>query len=266
LVTGGPGENTRLGTFQFYMTTAELMMMALLLLVPFVVHGATPRRIRIAAGVLLIPVAVSLYATVTRGAYLAAAAGVIFVALVRNRKLLIPLLALIAALVLFAPPFVESRLASILDMHHPENASRIVLWETGLRIFAAHPVVGVGDIDLGDLLRQYAAAGYTGEWGHLHNMALHFLATLGIIGFAAVAGMFVRIFLAEWRVYQAVKDDWLYGSVALGALAVFVGFQVNGLTEWSFGDQEVVVLFWISLGFALAAGRLRAVPDVMGRT
>jgi O-antigen ligase len=265
LVTGGPGENTRLEIFQFYMTTAELMMIALLLVLPFVVHRATPPKVRAAAALVLLPVAVSLYATVTRGAYLAAAAGIIFIALARNRKLLIPFIILVAALLLFAPPYVAGRLQSIIDIHHPENASRLILWETGLRIFAAHPVVGVGDIDLGELLRQYAAPGYTGEWGHLHNIALHVLVTLGIVGFAAVAAMFVRIFITEWRVYRTVRDDWFAGSVALGALAVFVGFQVNGLTEWSFGDQEVVVLLWVSLGFTLAAGRLHAAAAEQGR-
>lgn len=265
LVTGGPGENTRLGIFQFYMTTAELMMIALLLAIPFIVHRGTPPKIRAAAALVVLPVAVSLYATVTRGAYLAAAAGIMVIALVRNRKLLIPFILLVAALLVFAPPYVASRLQSIVDIHHPENASRLILWETGLRIFAAHPVVGVGDIDLGELLRQYAAPGYTGEWGHLHNIALHVLVTLGLVGFAAVAAMFVRIFFTEWRIYRAVRDDWFAGSVALGALAVFVGFQVNGLTEWSFGDQEVVVLLWVTVGFALAVGRLRAAPAEQGR-
>jgi len=28
------------------------------------------------------------------------------------------------------------------------------------------------------------------------------------------------------------------------------------LTEWSFGDQEVVLLFWTTLGLTLAIGRL----------
>lgn len=258
LITGGPGENTRLEIFQFYMTTAELMMIALLLALPFVVHRGTPPKIRAAALLVLIPVAVSLYATVTRGAYLAAAAGIVFIALVRNRKLLIPFLLLVVVLLVFAPPYVAGRLQSIVDIHHQENASRLMLWQTGLRIFADHPVVGVGDIDLGELLRQYAPPEYTGEWGHLHNIAMHVLVTLGIVGFAAVMAMFVRIAVTEWRIYTAVREEWFAGSVALGALAVFVGFQVNGLTEWSFGDQEVVVLVWVTLGCALAVGRLHA--------
>ena len=65
LLLGGPGENTRLEIFQFYMTTSQLMMIALLLILPFAIHPGAPRSVRLAAAAGLIPVGVSLYATVT---------------------------------------------------------------------------------------------------------------------------------------------------------------------------------------------------------
>jgi O-antigen ligase len=256
LLLGGPGENTRLEIFQFYMTTSQLMMIALLLILPFAVHRGAPRAVRLAAAAALIPVGISLYATVTRGAYLAAAAGVVLIACVRNWKIMILLALLAAAISLFAPPYVTGRLQSIVDIHHPENEARLLLWSTGLKIFADHPVTGVGDIDLGMLLKQYAGPGYTGQWGHLHNVAIHVLVTLGALGALAVLALFVRIGVEEWRIYRRVKDDWFAGSFALGAFAVFIGFQVNGLTEWSFGNQMVVILVWITLGITLALGRI----------
>jgi O-antigen ligase len=130
------------------------------------------------------------------------------------------------------------------------------MWTAGVRIWQEHPVVGVGDIDLGDLMREHADPGYAGGWGHLHNVMLNFLVTLGVVGFLAVMAMFVRIAAIEWGIYKRVKDEWFFGSVVLGALAVFVGFQVNGLVEWSFGDQEVVIIFWITVGLSLAVRTL----------
>ena len=50
------------------------------------------------------------------------------------------------------------------------------------------------------------------------------------------------------------------------ALAVFVGVQVHGLTEWSFGDQEVAVLPWTSLGLAMAVARSGGITDVVRRS
>jgi O-antigen ligase len=248
----------RLGIFQFYMTTSELMMFAALMLLPFTVHPATPRRIRALALAGLVPVLVSLYGTVTKGAYLAFAAGMVFIALVRSWKLLLPALAAGVLLVVLAPPFVQERLEGIVDIHHPENAERLMLWKTGLRIFARSPVVGVGDIDLHAVYVQVMDPGDPARHGHLHNMALQFLVTLGVVGFAAVLAMFAQIVRTEWKIYRRVKDHWLRGSIALGALSVFVGLQVAGLTEWTFGDQEIAIVFWISVGMALAAGSMPA--------
>jgi O-antigen ligase len=180
----------------------------------------------------------------------------LFMALVRNKKLLIPLTVLIVLAVVFAPPYISGRIFSIFDPHHPENTSRLMLWGAGLQIFADHPLLGVGDIDLHELFVEYLRPQGEFVWGHLHNVPMQFLVTLGAVGFVVVMALFVRILAAEWSVYKRVKDEWFSGSVALGALAVFVGFMVNGLTEWSFGDQEVVIVFWTTVGLTLAVGNL----------
>jgi putative inorganic carbon (HCO3(-)) transporter len=256
LIFGSAAENVRLGIFQFYMTTSELMMMAFLLILPFALHPGTPARLRVLAFAALVPVGISLYATVTRGAYLAAGAGMLFIAVTRHRLLLVPFLAGLILLLFFAPPYVAARLHSITDLQHPENISRIQMWTAGVRIWEEHPLVGVGDIDLGELMREHADPGYSGEWGHLHNVALNILVTLGAVGFAAVMTLFVKIAAVEWKIFRRVRDEWFLGSLVLGALAVYTGFQVNGLVEWSFGDQEVVIIFWITVGLSLAVGTL----------
>jgi len=50
----------------------------------------------------------------------------------------------------------------------------------------------------------------------------------------------------------------LLSAIALGCLAAFAGFQVNGLFEWNFGDHEIAVLFWFLTGLVLVTERLRA--------
>jgi O-antigen ligase len=245
----------RLGIFQFYMTTSELMMITLLMVLPFAIFPGTPRKVRIASILALIPLAIALYATVTRGAYLAVVAGALFIGIVRNRWILVPLVVLILLIILFAPPYVQQRLNSIVDPSHPENATRIALWTTGWTIFQHYPVFGVGDIDLRELYDQYTTVENPEHHGHLHNVPLQILVTLGSVGFIALYALFVKIGVTEWRIYRNVRGDWFRGSIALGALGVFVGFHVMGLTEWSFGDQEVVILFWITVALSLVAGR-----------
>lgn len=256
LLIGGEEDNGRLGIFQFYMTTAGLMTCAALFVLPVALHKGTPRRDRLASILGLVPLLIVLYATVTRGAYMAFIAGAILVVLVKDWRLIVPLLVLVVVTIVLAPPFVAGRIQSIVDPHHPENVMRIFIWTAGWRIFAHWPVVGVGDIDLGDLLRQFADPGYLGLWGHTHNVLLQFLVTLGVLGTIAVGALFVRLVVVEWRIYRRTQGDWLFSSVALGGLAVFTAVMVHGLTEWTFGDQEIALFLWTTLGFTLAAGRL----------
>jgi O-antigen ligase len=260
LLIGGEEGEARLGIFQFYMTTSGLMACAALFLLPVAVHRSTPRLDRWLAIAGLVPLLIALYATVTRGAYMAFVAGALLVILVRDWRLVVPLAVLVIITVLYAPPYVAGRIQSIVDPGHPENVMRIFMWTAAWRIFAAYPVFGVGDIDLGSLLRQYADPGYLGLWGHAHNVLLQFLATLGTVGTLAVGALFVRLVSVEWRIYRRLRDDWLGASVALGALAVFTGIMVQGLTEWTFGDQEIALFLWTTLGLALAADRQAPLP------
>ncbi len=256
LLLESSGADARLGVFQFYMTTSGLMACAAAFLLPVALHKGTPRADRTVAIAGIVPLLVVLYATVTRGAYMAFVAAAFLVILARDWRLVVPLALLVLVTVVFAPPYVEGRIRSIVDPSHPENVMRIFIWTAAWRIFLHSPLVGVGDIDLGDLLRQYADPGYLGLWGHAHNVPLHFLATLGILGAIAVGALFLWLVRTEWRIYRAVRTDWLRSSMALGGLAVFTAVMVQGLTEWTFGDQEVALFLWASVGFALAAGRI----------
>jgi O-antigen ligase len=256
LVLGGPGDNTRLGIFQFYMTTSELMTIGALLLFPFAVHPRTPRNVRWLVIAAMLPVLVALWATVTRGAYVAVTAGILFIAIVRNRRVVIPVILLVAVLILFSPPYIKGRIESIVDVNHPENKVRLELWKAGIAIFKDHPVVGVGDIDTGRLIDKYADPDLPRLWGHLHNTLLQVLVNYGVIGFIVFVAMFVRVARVEWVIFTLVREDWFKGSFAVGVLASLVAFFVNGLTEWNFGDQEVIILIWTTLGMLIGIGGL----------
>ncbi len=258
LLHDASGANVRLGIFQFYMTTAGLMACAAVFLLPMALNRSTPRPDRLLAVFGLLPLLIVLYATVTRGAYMGFLAGALLVILVRNWKWSIPLAAVVLVAVLLAPPYVAGRIQSIIDPAHPENVMRIFIWTAGWRIFLHFPLLGVGDIDLGDLLRHYADPGYLGLWGHMHNVPLQFLVTLGVVGTVVIGALFVRLVRTEWHIARRLREDWLCSSVAVGSLAVFTSVMVQGLTEWTFGDQEIALVLWTTVGFALAADRIGA--------
>ncbi len=149
----------------------------------------------------------------------------------------------------------KGRIYSIVDPNHRTNVTRVNMWRTGLRIIADHPIVGIGDIGTETVWNQYSDPGWQWE-GHLHNNLIMWFVTLGVIGFAALVALFVKIWLIVKKIEQRLRNDWFSGSLALGGLAALVGFHINGLFEWNFGDAEIITLIWAIIGLILTADKI----------
>jgi O-antigen ligase len=246
----------RLFLFQHYMTAGGIKMIVLLLLLPFLVHRGTPKRFMIFGILTAIPTLLALVLTFTRSSWLGFVGGCVAIGVLKNKYVILAILILVILFLLFAPSPLRDRAYSIVDPNHPNNIGRVYLWTTGLKIFEDHPILGVGDSDLHRIYDRYRSPGDIEPGGHLHNNILMWLVTLGIVGCVVLISLFVRIFSLELSTFRAFKERWIEGSLALGALAVFVGFHINGLFEWNFGDQEIILLFWFTVGMTLAAPRL----------
>jgi len=250
------GHYMRLSLFQYYMTEGGIKMIVLLLLLPFLIHPSTPIRLRVLGILCSIPLGVGLILTQTRSSWVGLAAGIVVIGLVRTRKAIVVFIILLALFMLLAPRDFRSRAFSIFDTTDKSNLSRIHMVETGWRMFLDRPALGVGDIDLKKIYVTYITPIEEGEGGHLHNNFMTLLVTLGVVGIAATGAMFIKIFLVEYRAVRRTRDDWLLGSLALGCFASYFGFHVNGLFEWNFGDHEIAVLLWFTVGMSMAAERL----------
>ncbi|MFA5803357.1 MAG: O-antigen ligase family protein [Melioribacteraceae bacterium] len=153
---------------------------------------------------------------------------------------------------LFASQVKRSRLLSSVDLYIPSNFSRLALWRAGWLIFMDHPLVGVGDIDLAESYKQYKRNFDKEIQGHLHNNYIHLLVTLGIFGFTAAMFLLLRIFIIHIKNYYVLKDEPFAASYALGAAGSFVAFIVAGLTEWNFGDHEIITMVWFMLALSIS--------------
>jgi O-antigen ligase len=245
----------RLAEFQIYMTAGGIMMIVALLLLPFVLHPGTPRRVRALAGLALIPMGINLLFTFTRSSWLGFLVGGVVIGIRRYRVAVLPLLALVLLVVSLSSPEMRDRMTSTFDLSHSNNATRLHMWQVGLRMLADHPLVGIGDIGTEQLWERYAEPGWQPE-GHLHNNILMWLVTLGVPGFLVLVAVFTRLWMRIWGIEKLLKDDWFAGSLALGSLGVMAGFHVNGLFEWNFGDAEIIMLVWAIVGMAFAAERV----------
>ena len=249
-------QESRLMIFQHYMTTGGLKMIVCLIALPFILDSRTLPYFRKWVSAFFVPIFIALLLTNTRSSWVGFVGGFVVFSFLKSKKLFLALLAFFLLFFLFAPTQQVQRAKSIVNLADRTNHSRLVMWSTGLKIFADHPLLGVGDSDLHDVYVNYRSPDDPEGGGHLHNIYIHLLVTLGSVGLAIVLAMFVRIVFLEYKIFTKVREDWLFGSVALGAVGVFVGFLLNGIFEWNFGDHEIMVFVWFTVGLAAAADGL----------
>jgi O-antigen ligase len=184
--------------------------------------------------------------------------GILFIGFLQSRKILIGGVIILILFFVFGPQTMKERAFSVVDPSHPNNIERTYLWKAGIDMIKDHPIVGVSDIDLGELYVEYKSPEAEQLHGHMHNNLIMFGVTLGIPGLIVMIALFVRIFLAEIKLTLSIpKEEWLLKSTAMGSLAAFIGFQINGLFEYNFGDAEIAMLLWLTVGMALAVKGIR---------
>ena len=259
------GHIPRIALFQYFLTEGGLKMMLLLLLIPFLVHPDTPRRLKIASIICSVLLFIGLILTQTRSSWLGFIGGVITIGLMRSKKVILVMIIVVMIVLIIAPQDYRIRAASIFDPTMKSNLTRVHMITTGWRMFLDHPITGTGDIDLKSLYITYIEPIDNGEGGHLHNNIMMLLVTLGIVGFVPIMFLFGKIAVEEYRIAARSSSHWLYGSIGVGTFAAFIGFQINGLFEWNYGDHEVVLLFWFSIGLALSASRLFQPTEAVNR-
>ncbi len=114
---------------------------------------------------------------------------------------------------------------------------RLAHWVAGLRMFHAHPLLGVG---AGNYSTAYARYQVSPDWfealGHAHNYYINAAAETGILGLVAIFSVAGISLFAGWRAVRAqaahsrpeVQIGW---ALALGLLAALVAHSVHNLTD-----------------------------------
>lgn len=220
-----------------------------------------------------------LAATLSRGAWLGAAAAAMVFAAVRfiggRRRAVatvttasaprrVRLAAIVATtLLLFLLPLATpmgagfvTRLREVTDLNAPTTVSRIHLWRAGLGMLADHPLLGAGTDAFGVLFPRYRTAEFWRlEWNastdKAHNEAIQIAATQGVVGIAAA--LLVVLFAARacLRVSRREEsDDRLGAAVAAASLAAWGVSSATGFSVMATGSLAAVVAGW-------AAGRAR---------
>ena len=245
------------GFFSIYMTLAGVLSLVLLATLPRLLLG------RRHLGRLAVPWLLMLWGlivTYTRGAWIGFTVGVLATATVLRRSrwpLVAGLLALVAA-GLVAPHDLRHRFLSMTDPEEAGVRERVYMWQSGLAMWRERPLLGVGP---GGVKREYSRyalpEAFKKRTGHVHNTPLQILVERGVLGLAAWLWIWVAFFRQGIGVLRRLPEDAARErALVVGSLAAIVGFLVGGLSEYNFGDSEVVMVAWVimALPFAVDAG------------
>jgi hypothetical protein len=231
------------GFFRNYLTFAHVMLF------PFAWTTATAlagRRWAVGAAALTV---LALVFSTARGAWLAAVGTVAALAGAARRRraaALLAGLAFLGAAVLLASPDRRAEVRSIVGLGGV-NAPRMAIYRANLDIVHAHPVLGLGFGRYATAAAPYYAAHPGADRrSHAHSNYLQLAAEAGLAGLAAFVLLLVTGLRVGWRALAgaAGAEEW---AAAAGGWAALVGFVVGGLTQYTFGDNEVAVAFWFAL-------------------
>ena len=243
------------GFFSIYMTLAGVLNIVLLATLPRVLPGS----FRAWSAPVWLVTAAGLAMTYTRGAWIGLGAGVAALLPMsrRGRLALLAGLVLLPAIFLVGPRDLSYRFRSMFDPDEAGIKERVYMWRSGTAMWRERPLLGWGP---GGVKREYSRyvlpEAYKQRTGHVHNTPLQILVERGVLGLAAWLAIWIAFY---WRAISLLRAldasqtrEW---ALVAGSIAAVTGFLVAGLSEYNFGDSEVVMVAWAVMALPWAAGR-----------
>ncbi len=233
------------GPMSHYMIYAGWMLLAVLTLLADVLLGKTRRR-----ALLLLPAALgtlALFLSLTRNAWVGLAAGVLLLAAMWRRWLLLAYPALALFIWLALPTTVMERMISSFDPQQHSNYDRLCMAVSGTQMVRDYPLTGVG---LGMVSRLYPLyrRDDAPRWRvpHLHNNPLQIAAERGLPALAAYFWLLGAFFTHTWRGLRHLQGE--RRAAAAASLTAMAGITVAGLFEYNFWSAPVQYLTLVVMG------------------
>jgi O-antigen ligase len=135
-------------------------------------------------------------------------------------------------------------------VHDP---NRLRLWQTALRMWWDHPLLGVGTGRYAFFFHEYAGAlgqAFGPFWGTAHSLYLHLLAEQGLLGLSSFVALFGGIWLGTFGRLRALPAP--RAMLLAGLLAALAGWLVYGLVQFTFRVNALTYFTCLLAGAAVA--------------
>ena len=192
--------------------------------------------------------------TFARGAWLGLLFGGALFLLILNPRLIVLFPIVLLGLYMVLPATITDRFTSIGDLSDSSTSYRVHIWMGTLAMLKDYWLCGIGPGD-GAFNLVYPVYSYNAIVApHSHNLFLQLLCDGGVTllaSFVAVLAHFFRQMAAA--IHQA--GNWrekIYPAAIFGAIA---GFLLQAMTDFSFYNHRVMVMFWMFLAVGALVAR-----------
>jgi O-antigen ligase len=249
------------GGLSVYMTYAGLLLVLVPLLGSRGLSGGR-RGTRLADVAVAAAGALAMALTLTRGAYVGLAIGLLAVLLAARPRLAFAAPFAVALFFVLMPLAVRDRLMSVTNPKDVTMNDRVAMWKAGGAMIAERPLFGVGPGRVKALYPVYRQSGWVDPHpGHLHNNIVMIAAETGIPSLLAYLWFVGAFFAAALRQIRAVPRGHSVRGVTLGAVGAMAALFAAGMFEYNFGDVEVLMATLVVATLPFAAARASRPAD-----
>ncbi|MBN1913012.1 MAG: O-antigen ligase family protein [Candidatus Omnitrophica bacterium] len=197
--------------------------------------------------------------TISRGAWLAFLASMVFLCVFIKQIRLVFLFFLIAVLAgrSFFPDFVKDRLDNLFvffDINKLQDVGsqdRKMIWQAGWRMFLTRPLIGLGIGTFMFNFDHFISAGYIYTASYAHNCYLQMASEIGISGLVSFLLILVFVFIRGIKALCGVQKTFIWYVLA-ATLASLLGYCVQMAVDTNFYSLDLGLLFWLLLGLVAA--------------
>jgi O-antigen ligase len=229
----------------------------LLLVIPFaaaLVLVSKKAWHRLVFAVCFVAMVLCLLVTYSRGGYLGLLiAAAVFLVLIDARFILLGIVGLVA-LYFVLPSSVIARFASIGDMSDSSTSYRVYIWLGTLAMLKDYWLPGVGP-GMAAFNQVYPAYSFnTVKAPHSHNLFLQTICEAGITGFVLFILMLLSFFRSTLSALAHEKDK-ASRILLIACVSSATGFLVQSMTDYTFYNHRVTLVFWIVLALGSVLSR-----------